>query len=98
MDAKQNAGPPFRRRALPPSSPVAPTPQARRREEATPIFDQLLREWRSGVPLPVARPAADVTPPSGDPRPPGTTDEEPVIPRSRRHDPPPKGTGGGAGS
>ncbi|MFD9814083.1 hypothetical protein [Streptomyces sp. NPDC059080] len=93
MDAKQNAGPPFRRRALPPSSPAAATPQAGRREEATPIFDQLLREWRSGAPLPVTWPAADAPPQPGDRRPPTAAAEERIIPRSRRHDPPPKGPG-----
>ncbi|MEU3712926.1 hypothetical protein [Streptomyces catenulae] len=91
MDAKQNAGPPFRRRALPPSPPTAPAPQAGRREEATPIFDQLLREWRSGAPTPVAWPPTDPPPQPADRRPPA--DEERVIPRSRRHDAPPKGPG-----
>ncbi|MER7024021.1 MULTISPECIES: hypothetical protein [Streptomyces] len=93
MDAKQNAGPPLRRRALPPSTPAAPTPQATRREEATPIFDQLLREWRSGTPLPITWPPADAPPQPGDPRPPATADEERTIPRSRRHDAPPEGRG-----
>lgn len=64
MDAKKPASHPFRRLslphqppALPPPAPPAlppPAPQARRPAEGeTPIFDQLLKEWRSGEIRPV---------------------------------------------
>ncbi|MFG2892357.1 hypothetical protein [Streptomyces sp. NPDC048248] len=54
MDAKQPAGHPFQRLTLPHQSPPPPPPQARRPpEEATPIFDQLLKEWRAGALRPV---------------------------------------------
>ncbi|BDM68950.1 hypothetical protein HEK616_24370 [Streptomyces nigrescens] len=53
MDVKKPASHPFQRISLshrPPSLPPPPAPQARRPpEEETPIFDQLLKEWRAGT-------------------------------------------------
>lgn len=56
MDAKKPAAHPFQRISLPRQPPPLPppAPQARRpAEEETPIFDQLLKEWRSGELRPV---------------------------------------------
>ncbi|GGN53378.1 hypothetical protein GCM10012285_45280 [Streptomyces kronopolitis] len=51
MDAKKPVTHPFQRLSLPHQPPALPppAPQARRPTEGeTPIFDQLLREWRAG--------------------------------------------------
>ncbi|WP_328389356.1 hypothetical protein OHS81_33045 [Streptomyces sp. NBC_00400] len=56
MDAKKPASHPFQRISLPHQPPALPppAPQARRpAEEKTPIFDQLLKEWRAGAIRPV---------------------------------------------
>ena len=56
MDAKKPASHPFQRISLPHQPPALPppAPQARRPAEGeTPIFDQLLKEWRSGEIRPV---------------------------------------------
>ncbi|SEF12310.1 hypothetical protein SAMN05428954_6572 [Streptomyces sp. 2112.3] len=61
MDAKKPASHPFQRislphqpPALPPPALPPPAPQARRPAEGeTPIFDQLLKEWRAGAIRPV---------------------------------------------
>ncbi|MCK7625175.1 hypothetical protein MUU72_19000 [Streptomyces sp. RS10V-4] len=50
MDAKKTPGHAFQRISLPHQPPRLPPPVARRRiEEDTPIFDQLLKEWRAGA-------------------------------------------------
>ncbi|MFJ9407251.1 hypothetical protein [Streptomyces sp. NPDC101393] len=54
MDAKQTAAHPFQRLTLPHQPPPPATPHPLRHvEEPTPIFDQLLREWRAGALRPV---------------------------------------------
>ncbi|MFF7409730.1 hypothetical protein [Streptomyces lydicus] len=50
MDAKKPGSHPFQRISLPHQPPPLPPPVPRRRpEEETPIFDQLLKEWRAGT-------------------------------------------------
>ncbi|KUL33418.1 hypothetical protein ADL22_33270 [Streptomyces sp. NRRL F-4489] len=93
MDAKKRPGHPFQRISLPHQPPRLPPPAARRRvEEDTPIFDQLLKEWRAGAVRPVVtwpvdeppgkiRPGAVVGDGDGRPRPRTRTEEpehEPV--------------------
>ncbi|MEW1658580.1 MULTISPECIES: hypothetical protein [unclassified Streptomyces] len=61
MDAKKTPGHPFQRLPFPHQPPrQQPRPTRRRRaEEDTPIFDQLLKEWRAGAVRPVAAWSAD---------------------------------------
>ncbi|PNE41080.1 hypothetical protein [Streptomyces noursei] len=50
MDAKKTPAHPFQRISLPHQPPGLPPPAPRRPvDEDTPIFDQLLREWRAGA-------------------------------------------------
>ncbi|MFB6605414.1 hypothetical protein ACFCXR_05150 [Streptomyces noursei] len=88
MDVKQTPGHPFQRVSVPQQPPRLPPPTARRPvEEDTPIFDQLLREWRAGALRPVATwPVDDV----GKSRP-GTVvgaDDGRPRPRNRMEEPP----------
>ncbi|WP_438489233.1 hypothetical protein [Streptomyces sp. S186] len=92
MDAKKTAGPSFHRISLPHQPPRLPPPAARRpADEETPIFDQLLREWRAGELRPAVtwpideagktRPGTVVGGDDGRPRPRNRTEEpehEPV--------------------
>jgi hypothetical protein len=60
MDAEQSAAHPFQRLTLPHQAPPPGGRSALRPpEEPTPIFDQLLREWRAGALRPVVSWPAD---------------------------------------
>ncbi|QHC22464.1 hypothetical protein [Streptomyces sp. GS7] len=87
MDVKKPSGHPFPRISLPHQPPRLPPPVPRRPAEGdTPIFDQLLREWRAGALRPV------VSWPIDDPGKsrPGTavgSDDDRPYPRNRTQEP-----------
>ncbi|MFI7099330.1 hypothetical protein ACIBK8_08225 [Streptomyces sp. NPDC050161] len=89
MDAKQNAGHPFQRHPLPPQTRALPPPPPHRaprpHEEGTPIFDQLLREWRSGALRSTVSWPVDETASGAVRRGAGAPDDGRTVPRTRRH-------------